>query len=115
MTDDLSGTEVRQQARRILLDLARTIDRRLSVEVREVPGTTRLQIRLSHGSRSTQVELGIQSILQAEEDAVARNDLRVRLKRVHDTMMFRPMPNHRISVKPVPPPGGTLRRGSGRR
>jgi hypothetical protein len=111
----MSNTELRQQARRVLLDLARTIDRRLAVEAREIPGTPRLQIRLSHGTRTTQIELAIASILEAEEDAVARNDLRVRLKRAHDTMMFRPMPNHRLSVKPVPPPGGNLRRGSGRR
>jgi len=110
-----SNTELRQRARTILLDLARTIDRRLSIEVREMPGTARVQVRLSHGSRATQIELAVPAILEVEEDAVARNDLRVRLKRAHDTMMFRPMPNHRMSVKPVPLPGGTLRRGSGRR
>jgi hypothetical protein len=115
MTGDASNTELRQQARKILLDLARTIDRRLAVEVREVPGTSRVQVRLSHGSRTSQVELSVPSILEAADDAVARTDLRVRLKRVHDAMMFRPMPNHRMSVKPLPPPGGNLRRGSGRR
>jgi hypothetical protein len=115
MTGDSNDTALRQQARKILLDLARQIDRRLAVEVRALPGTPRVQVRLSHGSRSSQVELAVPSILEADDDAVARNDLRLRLKRVHDTMMFRPMPNHRMSVKPVPPPGGSLRRGAGRR
>jgi len=58
-------------------------------------------------------------VMAANEDAVAKNELRLRLKRACDTMLCRPMPDHRLAVKPVPPPGGqtTFRapRGRGRR
>jgi len=38
---------------------------------------------------------------------MARNELRLRVKRATDTMLFKPMPDHRLAgVKPVPPPGG---------
>ena len=48
---------------------------------------------------------------------MAKNELRLRLKRVTDTMLFKPMPDHRIAVKPVAPPGGatTFRSPRGRR
>jgi len=50
---------------------------------------------------------------------VARNELRLRIKRAADTLRFRPMPDHRLVVKPLPPPGGQAAsrggiRGSGR-
>ncbi len=48
---------------------------------------------------------------------MARNELRLRLKRATDTMLFKPMPDHRLAdVKPVPPPGGlsTFRSSRGR-
>jgi hypothetical protein len=57
--------------------------------------------------------------MAAGEGAVERNELRLRLKRATDTMLFKPMPDHRLAVKPVAPPGGqtTFRtpRGRGRR
>jgi len=38
---------------------------------------------------------------------MARNELRLRLKRATDTMLFKPMPDHRLAnVKPPAPPGG---------
>jgi len=98
--------EARQEARRILLDLAKSIDRRLDVEVREIPGQERLQVTITHGQKHTHTELGLQTVLDAPADAVAKHELRLKLKRVADAMLFRPMPNHRVSVKPVPPPGG---------
>jgi hypothetical protein len=114
--------ETRQQeARRIIAEVARAIDRRLAVEVRELPGQERLQLALTHGTHHGQLELPLASVLAANQSPTARNELRLRLKRVNDTMLFRRMPDHRISVKPVPPPGGqtTFRggapRGRGRR
>src|SRR5262245_26265886 len=98
--------EMRGDVRRIIADVARAVDRRLAVEVREVPGQDRLQLVLTHGSRHAQIELTVAAVLAAEATAVGRNELRLRLKRAMDTMLFRPMPDHRLSVKPVPPPGG---------
>ena len=95
----------RQEARKIIADVARAIDRRLSVEVREVPGQERLQLTLTHGTHHGQIELGMPAILAAGDSPMARNELRLRLKRAYDTMLFRPMPDHRLTVKPVPPPG----------
>ena len=69
MSDELSSTEVRQHARRILLELARTINRRLSVEVREIPGKQRLQVSLSHGAQRGQIELALKTVLGADDDA----------------------------------------------
>ncbi len=100
------NVEARQEARRILSEIAHAIDRRLSLEVRDVPGQERLQITLNHGQHHHQVELGMPTVLAAAEDASARNDLRLRLKHATDVMLFRPMPDHRLSVKAVPPPGG---------
>ena len=38
---------------------------------------------------------------------MARKELRLRVKRATDTMLFKPMPDHRLEdVKPVTPPGG---------
>jgi hypothetical protein len=114
-------TDNRQEARRIIAEVARAVDRRLAVEVREVPGQERLQLALSQGSHHGHIELPVGVVLAAGDSPVARNELRLRLKRAHDTMLFRPMPDHRLSVKPVPPPGGqtTFRggapRGRGRR
>ena len=57
-------------------------------------------------------------MLQSTDDAVARNELRLRIKRAADTLRFRPMPDHRLSVKPLPPPGrpgdAARRRAAGR-
>ena len=110
----------RQEARRIIAEVARAVDRRLAVEVREVPGQERLHLALSHGSHHAEIELALEAVLSAGESPVARNELRLRLKRATDTMLFKPMPDHRLAVKPVAPPGGhtTFRgapRGRGRR
>jgi len=106
--------ERRQEARVILVELARSIDRRLAVEVREIQGNEeRLIVKLTHGKLHTQTEVATDAVLETREDAVARTELRLRLKRAADTMLFRPMPDHRMSVKPipVPPPGGQGMRG----
>jgi hypothetical protein len=44
-------TQARQEARRILMDLARSIDRRLAIEVRDAGAEGRLQVSLKHGPR----------------------------------------------------------------
>jgi hypothetical protein len=106
----------RQESRRIIAEVARAVDRRLAVEVRELPGGERVQLVLTHGTHHAQIELPIVSVMAAGEDTVARNELRLRLKRATDTMLFRPMPDHRMAVKPVAPPGGqtTFRTPRGR-
>ena len=83
----------RQEARKIIADVARAIDRRLSVEVREVPGQERLQLTLTHGTHHGQIEVAMPAILAAGDNPMARNELRLRLKRATDTMLFRPMPD----------------------
>jgi hypothetical protein len=98
--------EARQEARKILLDLAKSIDRRLDVEVRDIPGQERIQVTLTHGQKRSHTELAIATVLDAPADAVAKHELKLKLKRVADAMLFRPMPNHRVSVKSLPPPGG---------
>ena len=106
----------RQEVRRIIAEVARAVDRRLAVEVREPPGGARLQLVLTHGIHHTQTEIPVAAVLAAAE-AMARNELRLRLKRATDTMLFKPMPDHRLAdVKPVPPPGGqsTFRSPRGR-
>src|SRR5262249_38770951 len=97
----------RQEVRRIIAEVARAVDRRLAVEVRELPGGERLQLALTHGIRHTQTEVPVASVLAAAESPMAGNELGLRLKRATDTMLFKPMPDHRLAdVKPVPPPGG---------
>jgi hypothetical protein len=115
----MADAEGRQEARRIIHDLARMIDRKLEVEVRDVPGQERLQVSLTQAGRHGHIELGIGTVLASTGDAVARNELRLRIKRAADTLRFRPMPDHRLVVKPLPPPGGQAAsrggiRGSGR-
>ena len=109
----------RQEARRIIAEVARAVDRRLAVEVRELPGGERLGLVLTHGNRHAQIELPVSAVMAAGEGAIERNELRLRLKRANDTMLFKPMPDHRLAVKPVAQPGGqtTFRtpRGRGRR
>ena len=107
----------RQEVRRIVAEVARAVDRRLAVEVRELPRGERLQLILTHGSHQTQTEVPISAVLAAAESPVARNELRLRVKRSTDTVLFKPMPDHRLTdVKPVPPPGGlsTFRSSRGR-
>jgi hypothetical protein len=113
-------SDERQEARRILAEVARAVDRRLALEVRELPGQERLQVALTHGVHHGRIEIPVAAVLAAGESPTARNELRLRLKRANDSMLFRPMPDHRLVVKPVPPPGGqpTFRgapRGRGRR
>src|SRR5213592_3193199 len=97
----------RQEVRRIVAEVARAVDRRLAVEVHELPGSERLQLVLTHGTHQTQTEVPVTAVLAAAESPMARNELRLRLKRATDTMLFKPMPDHRLAdVKPVPPPGG---------
>jgi hypothetical protein len=115
----MADPEARQEARRIIHDLARAIDRKLEVEVRDVAGQDRLHVSLTQSGRHGHIELGIPAVLASTGDAVARNELRLRIKRAADTLRFRPMPDHRLSVKPLPPPGGQAAprggvRGSGR-
>jgi hypothetical protein len=109
----------RQEARKIITEVARGLDRRLAVEVREIPGQDRLHLALSHGQRHGEIELALDTVLAAGDSPVARHELRLRLKRANDTMLFRPMPDHRLAVKPVAPPGGQTSfrapRGRGRR
>jgi hypothetical protein len=82
--------------------------------VREIPGQERLAVTLTHGQKRSHTELAIATVLGAPGDAVSRHELKLKLKRVADTMLFRPMPNHRVSVKSVPPPGGQMMpRGAG--
>ena len=40
----------RQEVRRIIAEVAWAVDRRLAVEVRELPGGERLQLVLTHGT-----------------------------------------------------------------
>jgi hypothetical protein len=110
-------SDERQETRRIIAEVARAVDRRLAVEVRELPGGERLQLILTHGTHHAQIELLLVAVLGAAENPMARNELRLRLKRATDTMLFKPMPDHRIAVKPVAPPGGatTFRSPRGRR
>ena len=117
MTDTRQLSEMRQESRRIIHELARSIDRRLVVEVRDLPGQDRLQVSLTQGQKRGHIEVAIAAVLATVEDAVARNELRLRIKRAADTLRFRPMPDHRLSVKPLPPPGGQAapRGGRGRR
>jgi len=107
-------TQARQEARRILMELARSIDRKLTIEVRDAGTEGRLHVALKHGSHQGQIELATQTIIDSEDDAVPRNELRLRLKRAFDQMLFRPMPNHRQTVKSVPVPPPAPRTGSGR-
>jgi hypothetical protein len=103
--------ELRQRARQILVDVGRSVDKRLGLEVRDVPGTDRLKVKLSHGSRRGEIELSLEQVLASEEDAVPKHELKLRVKRAHDQMLFRPMPDHRKTVKgakPVPPPTGRV-------
>src|SRR5207248_7431322 len=92
----------RQEVRRIVTEVARAVDRRLAVEVRELPGGERLQLVLTHGTHQTQTEVPMTAVLAAAESPMARNELRLRLKRATDTMLFKPMPDHRLAdVTPV--------------
>ena len=52
-------TDSRQEARRIIGELARAVDRKLAVEVRDVPGQERLQVNLTHGTHQAHIELAI--------------------------------------------------------
>jgi hypothetical protein len=115
----MADAEARQEARRIIHELARGIDRKLEVEVRDIPGQDRLQVTVGQAGRHGHIELGIPAVLESNDDAVARNEVRLRIKRAADTLRFRPMPDHRLAVKPLPPPGGQGAprggmRGSGR-
>lgn len=114
----MAADDPRQEARRIIAEVARSIDRRLAVEVREVPGQERLHLALSHAARRGELELPLEQVLAASGSSMARNELRLRIKRANDAMLFRPMPDHRLSVKPLPPPGqpgSRPPRGRGRR
>src|SRR5262245_23293568 len=120
MREDEQTSGPRQETRQILAQVARAVDRRLTVEVRELPGHERLQLTLTHGSHHSQIEVPVELVLSSRDSPMVRNELRLRLKRAHDTMLFRPMPDHRLAVKPVEPPGGqsafrTPPRGRGRR
>jgi hypothetical protein len=98
--------EQNTDVRRILADVARAIDRRLAIEVREVPGHDRIRLLLSQSGKHGETELAVATVLAAADSTASRNDLRLKVKRVADTMLFRPMPDHRVAVKPLPPPGG---------
>ena len=75
----------RHEVRRIVAEVARAVDRRLGVELRELPGGERLQLVLTHGSHHTQTEVPVASVLSAAESPMARNELRLRVKRAIDT------------------------------
>src|SRR5436309_15997715 len=106
----------RQEVRRILADVARAVDRRLAVEVRELPGGTRLRLVLTYGTHQTQTEVPVTAVLAAAESPMARTELRLRLKRATDTMLFKPIPDHRLaSLNAVPLPGGPIAFRSPRR
>src|SRR5438034_1170933 len=70
----------RHEVRRIIAEVARAVDRRLGVEVRELPRGERLQLILTYGSHQTQTEVPISAVLAAAESPVARNELRLRAR-----------------------------------
>ena len=75
-------SEERVEARRILGDVARQLDRKLSVECRDIPGNEdRLQVTITHGAKHHQVEFRMVEIMAAGDDTVARHELKLRLKR----------------------------------
>src|SRR5436309_13319601 len=95
----------RQEVRRILADVARAVDRRLAVEVRELPGGTRLRLVLTHGTHQTQTEVPVTAGLAAAKSPMARNELRLRPKRATDTTHIKPRPDRRrADGKHAPPP-----------
>ena len=53
----------RQEARRIIVELARAVDRKLAVEVRDVPGQERLHVSLTHGLHQAQIEVAMPAVL----------------------------------------------------
>ncbi len=55
----------RQEARRIIVELARAVDRKLAVEVRDVPGQERLHVSLTHGLHQAQIEVAMPAVLAA--------------------------------------------------
>jgi len=55
----------RQEARRIIAEVARAVDRRLAVEVRELASGGRLQLVLTHGSHQAQTEVPVTAVLAA--------------------------------------------------
>jgi hypothetical protein len=57
----------RHEVRRIIAEVARALDRRLVVEVRELPGAARLQLVLTHGTHHTQTEVPVTAVLAATE------------------------------------------------
>ena len=67
--------EDRQEARRIIAELARAVDRRLAIEVRELPGGDRLQLILTHGSHHAQIEYKCTALYDpCDEVGIAHND-----------------------------------------
>ena len=107
----------RVEARRILGDVARQLDRKLAVELRDIPGhDERVQVTLTHGAKQHHVELKMDEIMAAGDDSVAWHGLKLRLKRTLDTMLFRKVPDHRVTVSanaiPPPPVGGMRGKGS---
>ena len=73
MADERHLAEARQEARRIIHDVARTIDRKLEVEVRDVPGQERMQVSLTQAQSNEAQALANYRISIAQlERAVGR-------------------------------------------
>lgn len=109
-------SERRVEARRILGDIARQIDRKLTVDVRDIPGNEeRVQVTLAQGQKSHQVELRLDEIMNAADDSALWHALKLRIKRTADAMTFRKIPDHRSTVKatPIPPQAPAGGRGKG--
>lgn len=103
--------EITPSHNRLLRDLSSRISNGLESEFSELPGADgpNVGITLRERRRHVVMEVPAALLLQATEDASAREALRVRIKARRDRMLFTPPPSplpKRIATTPAP--GGLL-------
>jgi len=97
--------ELETQAHHSLRALVRTIDKKLHLQVQDGPSPQdpMLTLALSQGPAQASVEIAVEEIRRALDDARYRSMLRERLKRAHERLRFPAKVRPLMSTKAIRP------------
>ncbi len=82
-----------EDANKALTPIIRSIDKRIEfVTALKEGDKAGIALTISRGDRNRKLEIPVEALAAAEEDAIKRQELRNRIKRVFDRMQFRRLP-----------------------
>ncbi len=97
--------ELETQAHHALRAIVRSIDKKLQLQIQDgpTPQDPLITLALTQGASQASVEVGVEEVRRALEDARYRAVLRERIKRTHERMWFPAKQPPLMSTKAIRP------------